>query len=366
LTQAGDDKWVLIAKFIALSAWWHTPLLQRWRGRATGTELELSAFPRMEPLETVAPDEEREMSDVASSCPTSNREMAASAGALSPHHCCPHAVVGNNLCRYGCRGPGGMAAAREEIAREAAAFQEAEAQKAEATKAPAARGGVSGAEAVAAVRASAMASRKGAAELAPLLPPDITKPDVSGDKANENATLESAAAKRRDELRQCFAPGEADLDIAKKALEAEFAICCTGRQFGEGLMNRPDVFRFLGDLQPTDVCGRDAATGLFGEDVVAKGLARSRVGILYDAVLELQVGLTSFEGRALSKGLTFDSFRVALHKAAIGIGLNFRYLADDAVEAFAEAAVAASKAQAPLPWKNAVTSRKPPGVTPCQ
>lgn len=267
-----------------------------------------------------------------------------------------------------------MVLVREQMAKDEAAQKEAEAKYAEEMKTKIAKAREereAKLAAIAAVRANALAD---GATSATAPPPDSANPADCGDGANETEAvklteeqlakkreeLELELTKRRDKFRQCFCPSEADLDAAKKALEAEFAACSTGRQFGEGLMNRPDLFRFFLDLRPSDVCGRDAATGLFGEDAVAKGLARTRVGLLFDAVLELQLGLTSFEGRALSKGLTFDSFRVALHKAGIAIGLHFRHLADDALESFVEAASSASRAQMPMAREHALTSRKPP------
>lgn len=43
--------------------------------------------------------------------------------------------------------------------------------------------------------------------------------------------------------------------------------------------------------------------------------------------------LTSLKGRALSKGLTFESLRAFLQKVALSLGLHFRHIVDDAAEA---------------------------------
>jgi len=59
---------------------------------------------------------------------------------------------------------------------------------------------------------------------------------------------------------------------------------------------------------------------------------------MYDNVLKMQVALTSLKGRALSKGLTFESVGVLLRKMSLSLGLHFRHLVDDAFETHAERA----------------------------
>merc|ERR550514_2725817 len=101
-----------------------------------------------------------------------------------------------------------------------------------------------------------------------------------------------------------------------------FAADATSHQLGVQLMNRSDACRFLADLGPADYAG--------------PRLGRKAIGHYYDEVLQLQMELTCFAGRTLSRGLTFDSFRILLLKVALSVGLHFHGLVGDAVEAFTD------------------------------
>merc|ERR1711957_241840 len=109
----------------------------------------------------------------------------------------------------------------------------------------------------------------------------------------------------------------------------------TARQFGEPLMSRSDIAHFLCKLPPPGVGEAFAENGT---DVspLRRGPSNVEVGELYNSVLEMQAVLTSLQGRASSKGLTFESLRALLQKVARSMGLHFRHIVDDAVEAPAE------------------------------
>lgn len=95
-----------------------------------------------------------------------------------------------------------------------------------------------------------------------------------------------------DALRLCWSPNEGDLEAVSLLLKAEFEKNATSRQFGEQLLSRSDLFRLLGELPRISTVA--------GNDLQPFGLVE--VGEIYDSVLESQVSLTSLEGRILSKG----------------------------------------------------------------
>jgi len=124
-------------------------------------------------------------------------------------------------------------------------------------------------------------------------------------------------------LRRCWAPNEGDLEEAQQALKADFEIHATARQFGTRLLSRADLCRLLADAPAQVVSDKGAA----------QRLTRVDLGRIHDEVLERQMNLTALHGCILSKGLTFDSLPLLTQKIALFIGLHFRHLVDDAVEA---------------------------------
>jgi hypothetical protein len=127
-----------------------------------------------------------------------------------------------------------------------------------------------------------------------------------------------------DVFRRCWSPNEGDLENARRILRLQFMQHASVRQFGEPLLSRSDISRLLGRWPPPGLTESHSALSLL------------ELGEIYDEVLEMQVVSTSFEGRALSKGLTFASLRIFLQKIALALGLHFRHIVDDAVDANAE------------------------------
>eukprot|EP00747_Dinoflagellata_sp_TGD_P166455 gnl/TRDRNA2_/TRDRNA2_189260_c0_seq1.p1 gnl/TRDRNA2_/TRDRNA2_189260_c0~~gnl/TRDRNA2_/TRDRNA2_189260_c0_seq1.p1 ORF type:complete len:606 (+),score=99.49 gnl/TRDRNA2_/TRDRNA2_189260_c0_seq1:77-1894(+) len=126
-----------------------------------------------------------------------------------------------------------------------------------------------------------------------------------------------------DPIRKYWAPCEDDLEEVQAQVQAIFCEHATVRQFGEQLLSRSDVFRLFEDVPVAALC----------DEAAAAKVNRTEVGRIYDEALELQAGLTLLEGRSLTKGLTFASLRTVLHEVGLLMGLHFRHLVDDAVEA---------------------------------
>lgn len=127
-----------------------------------------------------------------------------------------------------------------------------------------------------------------------------------------------------DPVRQQWAPSKGDFEVIQAALRQEFTACATGQNSGEPLMSRVDFFRFVGEMPlPPVVTGGDR------DELSEAKLTQSEAGCLFDEVVDLQA---SNFGSQL-KGLHFESFRIVLYKVAIALGVNFRYLLNDALEA---------------------------------
>lgn len=216
--MTNSQRWLLVARFVALSAWFHTPPHLRRRARRAGAMLER---PANNP---------------------SSATLAAPVPSVSPSPGCSGAV----------------------------AFAAAEA-----------------------IRGGAESPRAG-----------------------------MARQEAPDSHRNCWVPNELDHIRAKQLLEGEFVRHATTRQFGERLLGRPDLVRLLADVSAAEV----------GDAHLAELLNKVEVGKIYDEVMTLQANITALEGRQLSKGLTFDSLRVALYHASSALGLHFRHLVDDAVD----------------------------------
>lgn len=125
-----------------------------------------------------------------------------------------------------------------------------------------------------------------------------------------------------DPVRQSWSPSENDLDDMETRMKEEFDKYATAKQFAEFLMKKSDFFRFLGDIPPVGI----------GDDPEPQQLTHVQLGDIFEEVLAMQMESTAFNGLAFSKGLTFDSFRLALLKASLIMGLHFRHVVDDAVD----------------------------------
>lgn len=128
-----------------------------------------------------------------------------------------------------------------------------------------------------------------------------------------------AAARQEvlDPVRQCWAPVDKDLKEVDEAMKAMFLRNASAKKHNEPFLNKSDFFRLLGDIPPVGV----------GDDLDAKRLTRAQLSNIFDEVQSL-----ASNDATLSKGLTFESFRLALLKALVGMGLHFRHLLDDAID----------------------------------
>eukprot|EP00928_Gymnodinium_smaydae_P031482 TRINITY_DN23091_c0_g1_i1.p1 TRINITY_DN23091_c0_g1~~TRINITY_DN23091_c0_g1_i1.p1 ORF type:complete len:601 (+),score=121.89 TRINITY_DN23091_c0_g1_i1:28-1803(+) len=123
-----------------------------------------------------------------------------------------------------------------------------------------------------------------------------------------------------DEVRRHWAPSEADLQAVTRSLESEFLAYAS--PLGVPLLSRPDFCRLFGE--PAREARQDHP-GL-------PRLTRPEAARIYDDALEVQIRNGAQDGRPLTKGLTFETLRLALRLAALRIGLHFRHLVDDAIE----------------------------------
>eukprot|EP00927_Polykrikos_kofoidii_P031610 TRINITY_DN27158_c0_g1_i1.p1 TRINITY_DN27158_c0_g1~~TRINITY_DN27158_c0_g1_i1.p1 ORF type:complete len:672 (+),score=98.37 TRINITY_DN27158_c0_g1_i1:96-2111(+) len=129
-----------------------------------------------------------------------------------------------------------------------------------------------------------------------------------------------------DDVRSMWAPSEEDLVRAEAAMVVEFDAHASARQLGRHLLGRSDLFQFVGESPPADLLVTGAPTHW------SRRLACREVGEVYDDVLELQVLQTAPGKAALTKGLTFEYFRLALLRIALRAGLHFAHIVDDAVD----------------------------------
>jgi len=284
------DKWVLIAKFVANSAWWNTPATLRWRGR--------TAPPKRDPL-IGGSFVEKGVPQRLNSVPP----LAIASSNIETESWAPSPDAVNRQV---------LASTAEELDTTSKQLSRADESLANMNNRSPNAGRITGA-AVTAVREAALVS--------------LACGTVGAGGGDSGALARQQVL---DEFRRSMSPDESDLDEARALLKEEFPEWSTVTQYGENLVSRKDVCRVLGDLFPRDAPHHGSDEGM--------SVACDRVGRIYDEVLELQVSLASFEGRALSRGLTFDSFRIVLYKVAIVIGLDFRYIVVDAVESLEEIA----------------------------
>jgi hypothetical protein len=121
-----------------------------------------------------------------------------------------------------------------------------------------------------------------------------------------------------DPVRQCWAPCEGDLEEVEAQIKDDFNRHASSQQLGEHVLNKSDFFRLLGDIPPVDI----------GDDPEPRQLTHAQLSDIFDEVQN-----TAQNGTVFSKGLTFESFRLALMKTAMIMGLHFRHLVDDAIDA---------------------------------
>lgn len=169
-------------------------------------------------------------------------------------------------------------------------------------------------------------------------PSDGGRPETSGGGAEGAMTVVTALAQGAigqashgaiarqqvsDPVRQCWAPSEGDLEEIEAKMKDEFTRYSSVLQYSEQMINKSDFFKLLGDIPPVDI----------GNDPQAQQLTRAKLAEIFDEVLVLQMRNQGQAGVTFSKGLTFESFRLALLKACVTIGLHLRHLVDDAIEA---------------------------------
>merc|ERR1712232_1030421 len=114
-----------------------------------------------------------------------------------------------------------------------------------------------------------------------------------------------------------------------EVLHEEFLSASSVEKHGEHLLTRSDFVKFLGDLPPDPDTCQLQHPGL-------RLLTAKRAGRIFDRVFATQQLLPQHRTTASAKGITFDSLRAALHQVALLVGLHFRYIVDDAVDAFAK------------------------------
>jgi len=138
----------------------------------------------------------------------------------------------------------------------------------------------------------------------------------------------SALAKQQalDALRLHWAPQEDDYEAVNLWVLSLFSEQATNRQHDEKLLSRADVLELLDDSPLACLCNETMSGGR---------IARAMVCAIYDEVLAFQADRRSSTLRqtCLTKGLTFESFRMVLLKVALAVGLHFRHLVDDAIDA---------------------------------
>jgi hypothetical protein len=129
-----------------------------------------------------------------------------------------------------------------------------------------------------------------------------------------------AAARQEvpDPVRQCWAPCESDLKEVDEKMKIAFWQNSSFEQHSERCLNKSDFFRLLGDIPPIGL----------GEDPDAQQLTRAQLSRIFDEVQSSAPNSITF-----SKGLTFESFRLALFKVLLSMGIHFRHLIDDAMYA---------------------------------
>merc|ERR1712232_744950 len=142
-----------------------------------------------------------------------------------------------------------------------------------------------------------------------------------------NASHFNACQRAPDPLRECWMPVEEDLQALSAVLHGEFLSASSIEKHGEPLLTRSDFVKFLGDIDP-DTCQLQHP-GL-------RLLTAKRAGRIFDRVFATQQLLPQYRTIGSAKGITFETLRAALHQVALLVGLHFRYIVDDAVDAFAK------------------------------
>jgi len=146
-------------------------------------------------------------------------------------------------------------------------------------------------------------------------------------RVGERAAL--ARQQVNDPVRSVWAPNEGDMHQTREALQAEFNKHASTEQFSKHLLTKSDLYRLLGEFPPSGI----------GEDPAAARLTRTELSAIVDEVISMQVETAQQKNCAVSKGLTFESLQLVLHKAALVMGLNLRHLVNDAIEAQVRALV---------------------------
>eukprot|EP00927_Polykrikos_kofoidii_P035996 TRINITY_DN30452_c0_g1_i1.p1 TRINITY_DN30452_c0_g1~~TRINITY_DN30452_c0_g1_i1.p1 ORF type:complete len:695 (+),score=97.33 TRINITY_DN30452_c0_g1_i1:90-2174(+) len=292
--------WVLIAKFVALSAWFYTPPHLRKRPRPTdmhadlGEEIEISVKRNAQVDAVCAAEAAAERAEGSLRHATLATEQIASALAESrTNPPSPTNSIAELLSRHDKSGDAALALPSRSI--------------------------LSGA---AAVTARAAAAGGGA-----------------------RTTRPNARVLALDSVRRYWAPNELDYDATVQAMHVEFTKLAhvewsNGEQ--RGLLCRQDFYRLVSELEPPGA-------------VVHPGLSRLTCGVvgrIYDEALDVQMRMTATtDGRPCSKGLTFRSFQMCMLRVARHIGLHFRNLVDDALDndlvAVADLVSAAARRGAP-------------------
>jgi len=127
-----------------------------------------------------------------------------------------------------------------------------------------------------------------------------------------------------DNRRALWMPNQSDLQEAEQAVQIIFEQYATAKQAGELLITRGEFYRMLGDLEPCEVHRSGRPTSWLAE-----------IGKIFDEVYEVQRAhiASAVYRRPAAKGLTFEWACLALHQAIAFLGLHFRHLVDDALDA---------------------------------
>eukprot|EP00929_Paragymnodinium_shiwhaense_P108711 TRINITY_DN7503_c0_g1_i2.p1 TRINITY_DN7503_c0_g1~~TRINITY_DN7503_c0_g1_i2.p1 ORF type:complete len:637 (-),score=115.32 TRINITY_DN7503_c0_g1_i2:236-2146(-) len=131
-----------------------------------------------------------------------------------------------------------------------------------------------------------------------------------------------------DSVRRTWAPNKVDFEKVVATMREHFLAHANVRQLGVQLMGRSDLCRFVGERPPVDLL----PLGVAG----SRHLGLTEVGQIYDDALQMQLKRPSTSGgrmAALTAGLDFDHFRMALLRIAEAVGLHFGHLVDDALDA---------------------------------
>jgi hypothetical protein len=294
------DRWLVLARFVALAAWFGTAPELRRRGRFNADDLTSARAP-VDFQERLALSSVRGALGLESGRVAAALPATADSGGLSAN------VVTATLAAVAPRRllPHGSTAVRR-IAADAQARNQRMSRA--SSDCDVVRKSILGKETVD-IRPHSMLL-DAAAQLV--------------DTAVENPRI--ARQRSHDQLRKQWSPLARDFLASEVTVREEFEAHAATRQLDRRLLGRCDFFRLVGDRPPSDLL----ADGNGAHE--SRHVGPTELGAIFDEVLELQASQAALGGSSFTKGLTFESFTLALLIVARDAGLHFSRLVDDAVD----------------------------------